>query len=128
MLIIKKADTVIVKIYPNAKKKTNLHLQSYEEERDSAGLWTTTILIIDKEDPEYINVDVKIIFEKPIENIQWNLGGLAFGLEDKQISNKIAPRLKFRKCECDEGITVVIHSNESVKCSIYGIDEGFRSF
>ena len=119
---IKKADTVFIKIYPAEKLKTKLILSFYEEIIDTLGGYTINLLINNPNESEYHDVDIKLKFDKPIESIQW-FTGLQYGTKDESVGDKLAPRLRFRKCECDEGIKVVIKSKVKVVCSVYGVSD-----
>lgn len=122
IVTIKKADTVIIKIYSQKDLKTNLILSSYGEFRDSLGVYTIRLLINNPEEFEYNNVNIKLKFNKPILNVQAETG-LAFAMTVETSADKLSWGLAFKKCECEDGIKLTITSKEKVVCSIFGISE-----
>lgn len=121
VITIKKADTVIIKIYTSLNTKTKLYLVSNKEVKDSTGQYITSIIIKNPDLSEYNDVNISLKFNKPVESIDWGIR-MAFKMSIKESFDKKEWGLTMQKCFCENGISITIKSKERVLVSIYGID------
>jgi hypothetical protein len=118
---IKRADTVIVKVFVT-KNGSQIFLQSLKEEKDSSNSFTTTIHFVSNK-VFSIDIDELIFgFDKPIKEIRLRptsggtvsvQGGSSKDKKNFIFSGKISSK---------NGFDAIIKSNERIKIQIKGIE------
>jgi hypothetical protein len=121
IVTIKKADTVIITIYSAQNTKSEIFLTDISEHRNDQGLLITDLTFYNEHLVEYVDVDLKLVFDAPVEDVKWGGFPKAEIMQVGNTSDKKQWHMSALKVLGKDGIKATITSKKRPKIQIFGI-------